>query len=428
VTVDERLRDALRRRADAVIPSQPEWSRVAGRFTPPPRRYRRLAVPSVVGAVVVVVAAVLISIHSGSDGPRAIGTAGLPASSTVPAPSTPLAAEPTTTLAPAPTTTAAPRADVPVVEGFGPTGVTWVSPLQGWVIGTGACGPAQCAALLHTVDGGASWTRVPNLTGDPTFRGVRFADERNGWVFGLSAYATHDGGATWRLLNPPFGKVASLEAAGGRAWAIVQTGEVTSQPYLFTSSVGSDDWQQVGSEPAPGSALALQGATGYVVGIDGVVRALSAAGLEPRGAPCGDRGGLLAVTGTNVFALCTSAPAAGSSTKTLMLSTDGARTWSPVGSPPFGGVTISIAAASPSTIVVAAGGGAPLLYLSQDGGRTWTTVYQDASLGGTGFHDLGFTTASRGVAVVGSQFGGTGSRLLVTSDAGRTWSPVTIRP
>jgi photosystem II stability/assembly factor-like uncharacterized protein len=266
-------------------------------------------------------------------------------------------------------------------------------------------------------------------------RSVRFADERNGWVFGIGMWATHDGGSTWRPVDSPHGYVRSLEAGDGRVWAVVQSTEF----HMFTAPVATDDWQPAGSDPVPtahvedrlgelsGTDIVLQGATGYIAGADGVVRALSATGLELRGAPCGNRGGPLSVTGTQVFALCAIAPAAGSSTKTLMLSTDGARTWSPVGSPPPGGIAIGVAAASPSTIVVAASGDASPLYLSQDGGRTWTTVYEGASLDGFGFHDLRFATVSRGVTVAYS-LSDVPNRLLVTSDGGRTWSPVKFGP
>jgi hypothetical protein len=124
---------------------------------------------------------------------------------------------------------------------------------------------------------------------------VRFADERNGWVFGIGMWATHDGGATWRPVDSAYGLVSSLEPAARRVWAVAQSAE----PRVLTATVGTDDWQPAGSAPVPatrvadrpgdltGTEIALQGETGYIAGTDGVVRALSAAGLEARGRPVG---------------------------------------------------------------------------------------------------------------------------------------------
>ena len=103
----------------------------------------------------------------------------------------------------------------------------------------------------------------------------RFADERNGWVFGIGMWATHDGGATWRPLDSPYGNVLSLEAAAGRVWAIVQS----TEPHPFSAPVGSDDWQPAGSDPVPTARVA--DGPGEVSGTDIALQGAPATSLAP---------------------------------------------------------------------------------------------------------------------------------------------------
>ncbi len=412
MTVDDRLRDALHRRADAVVPSQPEWSRVAGRFVPPARRRRRAGVTSVVGAVVVVVAAVLVSTRGGSDRPQEVRTAGTPATTVPESPS----ARPAPALAPS---------SGPVPAGFQPVSVTWVSTRQGWVLGTAPCADRRCPALIRTTDGGSSWAGIPAPpAGVDGITGVRFADERNGWIYGINAigvWATHDGGATWRHLDTPPGEVSSLEAGAGRVWAVARS----TASYVYTSTVGTDDWRSAGSEPMFGTGVVLQGPIAYIAGADGVLLAISPAGLERRGLPCPQAGVELAGAGSDIVAVCTHGAAAGSSFKTLVRSSDGGRTWTAAGAPPSGGSVRGVAAASRTTIVVAAVSGASWLYRTDDGGQTWATVYTELG-GGTPLDDLTFTDAARGFVVTRGPAGD--GRLLLTTDSGRTWLPVTFGP
>jgi photosystem II stability/assembly factor-like uncharacterized protein len=80
--------------------------------------------------------------------------------------------------------------------------------------------------------------------------------------------------------------------------------------------------------------------------------------------------------------------------------------------------TSGIALSSSGTVVV--GGrtsSAPVLLASFDGGATWTMVYQgsDTIL----ISELGFTTATQGVAIIGN-------RLLMTVDGGHSWNPMSF--
>ncbi|HJV09847.1 MAG TPA: YCF48-related protein [Acidimicrobiales bacterium] len=284
---------------------------------------------------------------------------------------------------------------------FVPTSATWISPARGWVLGSGP-------ALLRTVDGGAHWAALSAPPTGAGARSVRFADERNGWLYGPELWATHDGGSSWRRIDSLPSPTMRLEVAEGRAYTVAGGS-------VYATDAGSDAWRSAGGDQVdPYAGMA----GGYVVGGDGAVRALSAAGLERRGTPCPNAGTALAVAGADVVAVCQQGSALGSATKSLVVSSDGARTWTDAGMPPRAGSVAAVAGPSSSTVVVAASSGGAWLYRSEDGGRTWATAYTGRP-GGEQFDDLAFTDATHGAVVAGG-------RLLLTADAGRTWSAATF--
>jgi photosystem II stability/assembly factor-like uncharacterized protein len=179
---------------------------------------------------------------------------------------------------PSTTTAAGTTNEVSTTAGpFHPTGVSFLTPAEGWVIGEAGCADGECAlSVLRTKDGGRHWdpTAAPGTAGESQqarsanyVRAVRFADERNGWAFDRELWATHDGGASWRpvrLGNP----VLSLDATAGRVYAVVgscgvSTVECTGPVRLYEAEVGSDDWRsvlEVQVEPRPyGGGLSHNG-------------------------------------------------------------------------------------------------------------------------------------------------------------------------
>ncbi len=65
----------------------------------------------------------------------------------------------------------------------------------------------------------------------------------------------------------------------------------------------------------------------------------------------------------------------------------------------------------------------PSIVASRDGGRNWATVYRGPSQ--DALSELGFTSATQGVAIV-STVGNGEATLLMTHDGGRSWQPVAL--
>ncbi len=427
------------------IPSREPSPRARGRGL---RSVARLAVNLAAAAVVVIAVAALIVSRNGGNlpaggqpaGSGSVATPGASAApsarSTTPAPS---ATSPAASTSPVPPAT--PSASTSLL-GLSPVSVTFVSADDGWVLGTGTCSSAPCAAIARTADGGRTWAPVsaPHVSivpggdqGAPGISGLRFADARNGWAFGPDLWATHDGGATWARLTipglPADAAIVALASAHGTVHAAVLDG----QGYRVASSpVGADDFRlsavrvPVGAGPVPSVQLVLSGAAGWLIENDrtvvGGARLVNGAWVtwQP---PCAEVVGpaSLAASGPTELAAACDVGLWGTPTGDhLYLSHDGGSTFVESGTTVPLQMAGQVAAASPSVIVV---GGSDatgaVLVATFDGGRTWTIV---ARLGAVTIADLGFTTATQGV-VISAPSGGP-ARLLMTRDGGRTWRAV----
>ena len=326
--------------------------------------------------------------------------------------------------------------------GFQPASVTFVSDQQGWVLGWAPCARAVCTSLVRTVDGGRSWAGIPapadalgSGQGDPGVSFVRFADSLDGWIFGSDLWSTHDGGGHWARQTLPGGYgVASLEVSGATAYALgVQgSGQPGGGPAdLFQSPVGADAWAPVPGAQLTGvhSGVLVASGTGVWAVAEtaggSAFLAKSGSGWVGRTLPCAQP--TLSVTASSALdldAVCSGGGAAGSASKQLYESSDGGQSWHPGGAAPLGGDLEGIGAPSRSVAVIGAASGASWLYATFDGGSTWATVYQDTS--GRPWRDIGFTSATQGVAVEGAViFGQSGlppNQMLVTVDGGHTWA------
>ena len=381
---------------------------------------------------------------------------GGPAPSPTPPPSTPTGAPvsavstpgPTATLSPTPSPSPTRTLASGLPADFAPVSVTFVSPDEGWVLGSTSCGKVSCAVIARTLDGGRTWTAQaapPTNVTDiweigamamPGVGGLRFADPLDGWAFGPDLFATHDGGLTWRQLAVPGGagaQVWALEAHAGSVQAVISDPSVLGLR-VASSPVTKDAWTLAqatlpyGAGPAPEAQLVLSGPSGWVVQNDRVVVAglrLGASGWSSWQPPCLDVYGpaiLAASSATQLVAACDEgvwgALPGGGSGEHLYTSADGGASFVRAAVPIPLDWVFDLSAATSSRIVAVggqAGSGATAVVASQDGGRTWATVLRPA---GSPIY-LGFTTDTQGVLI-------TVGHLWMTYDGGRTWQPVTF--
>ena len=273
--------------------------------------------------------------------------------------------------------------------------VAFASALDGWAVGPGGI-------VLHTVDGGVSWTRkedgieVPaaaTARGVNAFDVVRFLDARRGIMSGwgttdevagsfgpITLYRTQafvllteDGGASWR--PAPIDGAPAIEGGRGAAACLTESGiSVIARertPLLLSRDAGRT-WQSMPATADFPHALDVACERDESIGLSGfnlVVRS--------------DDGGLTWTTVADAGYNCCYAP---------LDFTSELRGWR----------------------------GGNQLQRTDDGGLTWVTV--DAAIPpGFEIHALRFATADEGLWVATGAGG-------VTHDGGLTWEPAIVVP
>lgn len=102
------------------------------------------------------------------------------------------------------------------------TGLQFVSATEGWAVGLAyddSTATAETGWVLHTTDGGATWSRVDALDNAQATT-VRFSDAQHGWLGGQNGvYATSDGGATWQRVAAGYGVEAVTATDPAHVWA-----------------------------------------------------------------------------------------------------------------------------------------------------------------------------------------------------------------
>jgi photosystem II stability/assembly factor-like uncharacterized protein len=352
-----------------------------------------------------------------------------------------------------PTITASPTAvpGVALPAGFQPRSVTFVSPTEGWVLGSTACASGRCAVIAHTLDAGRSWSRInaPNTTVDADPRlatsggvsALRFADRLDGWAYGPDLWATHDGGATWHTVDLAAVSIGQdgvwdLQAAAGTAH-LVAIGSKSEGFDIASTPVSRDTWKPapvflaVGAGPVPQVQLVIQGTAGWLIQVDREVvdgARLSAGTWQTWTPPCSNSAGpavLAAWSTTGLIADCDLGVWSTPAGEHLYRSTNGGASFAELSPAVPMSAAAELATPNTSTIVVAGqgpvnaqGASTQLVIASFDGGHTWTTVLKP---GLVTFNDLGFTTQTQGVLITAT---GSTSHLLMTRDGGHTWTAV----
>jgi len=323
----------------------------------------------------------------------------------------------------------------------------------GWLLATPCAArvrTCRTVVMRKTVDAGRTWFTVPAPDAPPAdidqgsppsgaVGAVLFASARAGWAFGPALWQTRDGGATWRKMTVPGGRVRDLGISGDRVLAV--TGRCGPCGFsVYSAAAGSDNWRAVPGAAGRGARsaqLVVSGGAGYVLAVPaGLGKPVLLAGpvngsARWRSLPVPHRcrgawsGALAAAPGGWLFLGCGGEPGAGNQVKAAYLSEDGGQSWRKAASPPFAGYLGGASMSPGGTILLS--GGRMGLYLSFDHGRSWhesPSLRNAAGLAGAGFPLVGSAiTDTRGFAVQE----GTGQRQVwLTSDGGRRWTPVTI--
>jgi photosystem II stability/assembly factor-like uncharacterized protein len=332
---------------------------------------------------------------------------------------------------------------------------SFVTEDEGFVLGLAPCPSGACTAVRQTLDRGQTWQPVaapPVEISSPYNGGVsglHFADRLDGWVYGSTLWATHDGAASWHQVNL-LGQIMAMASGAGEAYALVLVCSActggSAAIALFRSPASEDDWTRVPGAMLSqlGPDLVVEGSTVFVEDASQILSSANGVDFEPLPIPCvpeGDAGpfalaALAASDPSDVAVACTGGAAAGSVGKELFISSDGGHTYQRVQDPPFGGDFTSLAMPSPTTVFLAAASGASELYETIAPDAAWTTPLSFGD-GGEGLDDLQFVDPSSGVLIHGSAElavsfaadpaaeAGQGT-LYVTDDGGSTWSPVAI--
>jgi len=354
---------------------------------------------------------------------------------------------------------------------FDPLSLSFISPEQGWVLGSIPCKSAKgCVGMRETVDGGERWSSVSLPTGlaaqvnkgngSGAYSGitstmeVHFADARDGWIYNTAVpvlWSTHDGGAVWHQITAPhlgeYGSIYDIESVGATTYMIAYRG--SDRVTLLRSASTNDSWKVVptpalylpagGAEPT--GSIVVKGTSAWLIA--GNDRGVSAAlELTPVGkwvawnGPCAKVGNTYfvpaAMTAKTLAVVCTmggfasplsksAPPGAKLGSNWLYLSSNGGQSfqyrtelsakWSPeLLASPSPGVLLLVQADFNTTNLYR-------IVRSTDGGQHWTSVFQ-----GGWAYSLTFLSPALGMALVQNSPGK--NALMATVDGGLQWHQV----
>jgi photosystem II stability/assembly factor-like uncharacterized protein len=426
-----RIRARLHDYADAIEPTRDLPAAGRARYR---RRLRRRRATAVLSGALAVIAVVGIGVGVAR---RSDHTLKLRTGHSSPATSAPVLS---TTIVP---TTLSPG---PVVSGEALADVTWISTDEGWAL--------VATDLVHTTDGGTTWRSVSQLPDIKVpFDGVdsdacaaiacvdhvRFADARHGYLFGRAFLTTDDGGVTWTREQAD--AVVALEVLHGRAFRVVSAHDCITVGCSYsveTATVGSTTWRRLATPEliGDGAQLLYDGPRIYLAAYGNfagseprvkLIRSLDGGtSWQLRPDPCAATSAqriatsaLAAAPGGFLVALCQ--PLDGR-VPSVRSSFDAGTTFGPLLPLPLaqGAIVESIAAGSPTSIVVTAmDGNQQAAWVSHDDGATasWhSTLSVSASDAPISIEFLGFEDAQTGRVAMSP------NHLWTTRDGGETWT------
>ena len=172
---------------------------------------------------------------------------------------------------------------ISTASGFGISSLTFNGNLNGWILVGDNGGPgagSESFALFATKNGGASWTRLPDIHTTDRIVRVSFVDAQNGYLTYGGSYAiphmsvTHNGGRSWQEIALPAMKGVSGEIVttspvffGSTGFLPVGVQGSTTGFEIYTSHNNGVTWQTSNSFLALGNNNIGQGGVGdlYIV-------------------------------------------------------------------------------------------------------------------------------------------------------------------
>ena len=274
--------------------------------------------------------------------------------------------------------------------GFTLQGVDMVSPTEAWAAGA-------VGTILHTTDGGATWTKQRSGTQE-TLEAVRFKDALHGWAVGTNlALYTTDGGTTWAAGTGIVGNPVSVDCASLTTCFVGYGYSIASK-----TTDGGKTWNNVTFPFAVARFQFFDAQNGIASGPGGVVTTND--GGATWSAKAGPHGGFF-VDQQQGWML---------SGATAARTTNGGASWEPLTLPANSWIYASVFVDALHGWGV---GSEDNIVHTSDGGQTWTT-----QRGGVGsgalypFWDVDFADTLHGIVV-----GGAG-KIYTTSDGGQTWT------
>lgn len=334
----------------------------------------------------------------------------------------------------------------PVPTHSSATSVTFVSTQTAYVLGTAPCAHRPCTEILRTRNRGRSWVGLPaprekvSRPDGGGLWGLRFANARHGFAFGIGLWETSSGAASWRRATAPARVVVDLAiTSGGEVVALAArcrfgTTGCSGLLTIYHRAVSGGSWHAVAATDGAAfdESIAVHGSTVWVVaGTQLWISIDGGRSFRSRQQPCAKKSEALpaltsvADVGAHSYLLCTGQGFLSHTVKFVYRTSGTNSRWSLVSRPPTPGDGGLLAAGSDQAIVIATASAASWLYLSRDSGHHWSTPLTFLD-GGEGWSDLGFTTASDGVVIHGPAQTDGGSadfpgQLELTSNGGRAW-------
>jgi hypothetical protein len=321
------------------------------------------------------------------------------------------------------------------LRSFGPVDASFVSPLDGWVLGVTQTG-RQRIELAKTTDGGRRWSSVPvppapwseQTSGPPpnSVASVTFANARDGWLYGPGLWATENDGASWHVVATHGAQITDVQAARGYVFATFTGCHRRCRSGLYRSPVGRDAFRMVPGTAGAGQ-IALSGVRGYGLGTSRRTLFTGPVGGPGRWRqlplPCTGRfyAAVIAASPAELGLACNEPPGGHPTPIDVYLSVSHGLSWHKVtGLATYDGASfVSIA---PDGLLLC-GGIYDGMLISHNGGRTWhnvPSVDMTEAVGGGGPFDAAMITNRAGYALLQPY------EFWLTSNGARTWTRIKI--